>query len=740
MADALPWIIPIAGVAAILFALYLARDVLSRDTGTPAMEDVAGTIFEGAVAFIRRQYTTIGVLALVGAVVIFVIISVFETQQVADTSVFGVDLGWRTAVAFLVGAACSMASGIIGMYISVKSNVRTAAAARRSLVEAVQVAMRGGAVSGFLVVALSLLGVWGIFAAFGGLDSATVNQAPFLIVGFGFGASFVALFAQLGGGIYTKAADVGSDLVGKVEKGIPEDDPRNAGVIADLVGDNVGDCAGRGADLFESTAAENIGAMILGVGVYKIALDLGWPSPASWIFFPLIIRGFGLLATIVSVAFFIRGREDENPMNILNRGYWATTILSAAGLAFVTSQTMAVPVDGANGLPVWLYFFGAGVVGLVTSVAFVYITQFYTAGSYRPVREIAEASRTGPATNIISGTAVGFETTFVTAITIGLALLASHWLGQQAHLVTADGRDVGGIFGTAVATMGMLMTTAYILAMDTFGPITDNAGGIAEFSRAEAGAREITDHLDAVGNTTKALTKGYAIASASLAAFLLFSAYIDKVNLILGNQIAAGKQGVVLLTSVNLADVSVFVAALIGAMLAYFFSSLAIRAVGTTAQSIIVEVRRQFREMPGIMDYTQRPDYARVVDITTKAALREMIAPGLVAVATPIVVGLLLGYQAVAGLLMVGTIVGVLLATTLNNGGGAWDNAKKYIESGNLKDDDGNVLGKGSDAHAAAVVGDTVGDPFKDTAGPSLHVLVKLLATITLVLAPLFIR
>ena len=653
---------------------------------------------------------------------------------------FGVDLGWRTAVAFLVGAACSMASGIIGMYISVKSNVRTAAAARRSLVEAVQVAMRGGAVSGFLVVSLSLLGVWGIFAAFGGLDSATVNQAPFLIVGFGFGASFVALFAQLGGGIYTKAADVGSDLVGKVEKGIPEDDPRNAGVIADLVGDNVGDCAGRGADLFESTAAENIGAMILGVGVYKIALDLGWPSPASWIFFPLIIRGMGLLATIIAVAFFIRGREDENPMNILNRGYWATTILSAAGLAFVTSQTMAVPVDGASGLPVWLYFFGAGVVGLVTSVAFVYITQFYTAGSFRPVREIAEASKTGPATNIISGTAVGFETTFVTAITIGLALLASHWLGTQAHLVTADGRDVGGIFGTAVATMGMLMTTAYILAMDTFGPITDNAGGIAEFSRAEAGAREITDHLDAVGNTTKALTKGYAIASASLAAFLLFSAYIDKVNLILGNQIAAGKQGVVLLTSVNLADVSVFVAALIGAMLAYFFSSLAIRAVGTTAQSIIVEVRRQFREMPGIMDYTQRPDYARVVDITTRAALREMVAPGLVAVATPVVVGLLLGYQAVAGLLMVGTIAGVLLATVLNNGGGAWDNAKKYIESGNLKDDDGNVLGKGSDAHAAAVVGDTVGDPFKDTAGPSLHVLVKLLATITLVLAPLFIR
>jgi K(+)-stimulated pyrophosphate-energized sodium pump len=396
---------------------------------------------------------------------------------------------------------------------------------------------------------------------------------------------------------------------------------------------------------------------------------------------------------------------------------------------------------GANDIPAWIWFFGAGVVGLATSVAFVYITQYYTAGTFRPVREIAEASKTGPATNIISGTAVGYETTFVTAITIGIALWLSHFLGTQAHLTNAEGHDVGGIFGTAVATMGMLMTTAYILAMDTFGPITDNAGGVAEFSRAEAGAREITDRLDAVGNTTKALTKGYAIASASLAAFLLFSAYIDKVNLIIGRQIEAGTNGArQLLTSVNLANVDVFIAALIGAMLVYFFSSLAIRAVGTTAQSIIVEVRRQFREMPGIMDYTQRPDYARVVDITTKAALRQMILPGAVAVATPIIVGLLLGHEAVAGMLMVGTIAGVLLATVLNNGGGAWDNAKKYIESGHLLDDDGNVLGKKTPAHAAAVVGDTVGDPFKDTAGPSLHVLVKLLATITLVLAPLFIR
>jgi len=739
--ELLIWVVPVAGIAAVLFALYLARDVMSRDTGTPEMVAVGDTIREGADAFVKRQYTTIGLLALVGAVVITVVIALVETREVADVpALAGAPIGIMTGIAFLVGAACSMASGIIGMFVSVRSNVRTAAAARTSLVGAVQVAMRGGAVSGFLVVALSLLGVWGIFTAYETfVADVTVAEAPFLIVGFGFGASFVALFAQLGGGIYTKAADVGSDLVGKVEAGIPEDDPRNAAVIADLVGDNVGDCAGRGADLFESTAAENIGAMILGVAAFAIADSAGWPNPEAWIFFPLVVRAFGLLATIVAM-FFIRGSETENPMNILNRGYWVTTILSVGGLGLTTYLMMDTGGTISNGLPVWVWFFFAGIVGLATSVAFVYITQFYTAGTFRPVREIAEASRTGAATNIISGTAVGFETTFVTAISIGIALLSSHWLGQQAGLVNAAGHDVGGIFGTAVATMGMLMTTAYILAMDTFGPITDNAGGVAEFSRSEAHTREITDRLDAVGNTTKALTKGYAIASASLAAFLLFSAYIDKVNLIIGNQIEAGRTDIELLTSVNLADVGVFVAALMGAMLAYFFSSLAIRAVGKTAQSIIVEVRRQFREMPGIMDYTQRPDYARVVDITTRAALREMVAPGLVAVATPIVVGLLLGYQAVAGLLMVGTISGVLLATVLNNGGGAWDNAKKYIESGNLKDEDGNVLGKGTPAHAAAVVGDTVGDPFKDTAGPSLHVLVKLLATITLVLAPLFIR
>src|SRR4051812_36741544 len=385
-ASVLQWIIPIAGIAAVLFAGYLARDVLSRDKGPQAMQDVGDTIREGADAFVKRQYTTIGLLALVAAVVIGAVIGIVENKDVADVpALAGLQLGVLTGLAFLVGAGCSMLAGIIGMTISVRSNVRTAAAARRSLVEAVQVAMRGGAVSGFLVVSLLLLGVWGIFTLYQALVAdITVAQAPFLIVGFGFGASFVALFAQLGGGIYTKAADVGSDLVGKVEAGIPEDDPRNAGVIADLVGDNVGDCAGRGADLFESTAAENIGAMILGVAAFAIAQSAGWPNPQAWIFFPLVVRAFGLLATIVAI-FFVRGREDEDPMNMLNRGYWVTTILSVIGLAITTAVMMNTNGGTGNGgLPTWVYFFAAGIVGLGTSVAFVYITQYYTAGSYRP--------------------------------------------------------------------------------------------------------------------------------------------------------------------------------------------------------------------------------------------------------------------------------------------------------------------------------------------------------------------
>ena len=696
-------IVFVLGGLAVLFAAFLAWDVLRRDTGNDAMREISNMIYEGAMAFLKRQYRTIAIFAAITAVIVGVVIGAVENN---------VDLGIKTGISFVVGALASGIAGFIGMFIAVRSNVRTASAAQRSLNEAITVALRGGAVSGFLVVSLSLLGVAAIFVAYGGLD--TPDKAAFQIVGFGVGASFVALFAQLGGGIYTKAADIGADLVGKIEAGIPEDDPRNAAVIADLVGDNVGDCAGRGADLFESTAAENIGAMILGVAIYVATQD------PAWILFPLVIRAFGLIASAVGL-FAVRCGEDEDPMQALNRGYYVTAALATV---FMFGSTFVM-----LGQHVWLAI--AGVIGIATSIAFVFITQYYTSGSWRPVQEIARASLTGPATNIISGTAVGMETTATTAVTISLALIASYAAGAQTGL------PHGGIYGTAIATMGMLMTAAYILAMDTFGPITDNAGGIAQMSHAPAGTREITDNLDAVGNTTKALTKGYAIGSAALAAFLLFSAYLDKVTEVMHIRglLEAGERFDV----VNLANVNTFVGALLGAMLVFLFSSLAIRAVGRAGSDNIEEVRRQFRENPGIMDGTVKPDFARCVDITAKSALREMIAPGVLAVGMPIVVGLVLKAEATAGFLMVGTISGVILATVLNNGGGAWDNAKKFIEAGMLKDADGNVVAKGSEAHAASVVGDTVGDPFKDTAGPSLHVLVKLLSTITLVLAPLFV-
>src|SRR5664280_661235 len=521
--EQLQMFIPIAGLLAVGFAIFLARDVLSRDTGTKEMMEVSATINEGAVAFIKRQYLTIGILAVAGAVVIGAVISLLETKNVADTGTFGLDLGIRTGVAFAVGAACSMACGVIGMLVSVKANVRVASAAQRSLVEAVQVAMRGGAVSGFLVVALSLLGVWGIFSLYGGLAGGqSTHDAPFLIVGYGFGASFVALFAQLGGGIYTKAADVGADLVGKVEAGIPEDDPRNAGVIADLVGDNVGDCAGRGADLFESTAAENIGAMILGVAVAAAAEKANFGFSAGIIgvmMFPLIARAFGIVASIVGIMMVHMDKEEKlDPMQALNRGYYFAVVLAMAAFGGATYWLLNSPAAP----DAWWHFFLCGIVGVLTSVAFVYITQYYTEYKYRPVQSIAEASKTGPATNIIAGVGVGLECVWMPALVMGAALLISYFLGKSAF-PAASGMN-GGLFGTAVATMGMLATAAYILAMDTFGPITDNAGGIVEMSEQPEEVRRKTDRLDAVGNTTKALTKGYAVGSAALAAFLLFQA------------------------------------------------------------------------------------------------------------------------------------------------------------------------------------------------------------------------
>jgi K(+)-stimulated pyrophosphate-energized sodium pump len=695
----------------LLFAVFLARHVVAKDMGTAKMQEISNAIKEGAEAFLSRQNRTIILFAAVLAVLIFILYAYVRTPSRADP-VPQMQLAFWTTLAFVLGALCSVIAGYIGMWVSIRANIRTASAVRSSLNEGLQIAMRGGAVSGLFVVAMSLLGVGGLYWLLESLGHDP-QKIPFTIVGYGFGASFVALFAQLGGGIYTKAADVGADLVGKVEAGIPEDDPRNPAVIADLVGDNVGDCAGRGADLFESTAAENIGAMILGVGLYPYFGLKG-------ILFPLVARAFGLIASIIGIM-IVKCKETEDPMAALNRGYYVTSALAIAGFFVATNWLLAVdPGKYPEATSAWFYFFLCGVIGIIMAQAFVYITQYYTEYKYRPVKTIAEASETGPATNIIAGVAVGLECTAIPVIVISAAIIASYYLGNLSGVPHA------GLFGTAVATMGMLGTAAYILAMDTFGPITDNAGGIIEMSGQPEEVRHKTDRLDAVGNTTKALTKGYAIGSAALAAFLLFSAYLDEVA-------HYGAK----LESVNIAKPEVFVGGLLGAMLVFLFSALAIRAVGKAAYYVINEVRRQFRENPGILQGTAKPDYGRCVDIVTVGALKEMVLPGAIAVGMPIAVGLVfrlfgVGAEAVAALLMIGTIAGILTATFLNNSGGAWDNAKKFIESGAHG-------GKGSDPHKAAVVGDTVGDPFKDTAGPSLHVLIKLLSTITLVLAPLFV-
>jgi K(+)-stimulated pyrophosphate-energized sodium pump len=686
-------------VFGIIVAAALGRSVIRLDTGTAQMRHISDAIKQGAEAFMRRQNRTILLMAAILAVVIF------SSYSAASSLTLAV----RMTISFVAGAGCSMLAGFSGMWVSIRANIRTASAARASLNAALQTALRGGAVTGLSVVGLSLLGVAVLFLLFGGLDDPT--RIPSQIVAFGFGASFVALFAQLGGGIYTKAADVGADLVGKVEAGIPEDDPRNPAVIADLVGDNVGDCAGRGADLFESTAAENIGAIILAAGLYP-AFGL------KGILFPLVTGAFGLLASIIGV-FAVKGTEDGDPMHALNRGFYVTIAIATAGLAIAVYLLL-------NGN--WNFFF-SGLLGIAASILFVFITQYYTEDKYRPVLEIANACRTGAATTIISGFAVGLECVALPILVIVGAILGSFYLGEHSGLAGVT-PQAAGLFGTAVATIGMLSAAGYILAMDTFGPITDNAGGIVEMSGQTDAIRMRTDRLDAVGNTTKALTKGYAVGSAALAAFLLFSAYIDEVKSLLRLPPEAA-------FPIDLGQVPVFAGALLGAMLVFLFSSFAIRAVGHSAQTVIKEVRRQFANDPGIMAGTSDPDYGACVDIVTRSALKEMIVPGVLAVASPVAVGLVFrmfhfGATAVAAFLMVGTITGVLMAMLMNNSGGAWDNAKKYIELNHFG-------GKGSEAHKAAVVGDTVGDPFKDTAGPSLHVLIKLLSTITLVAAPLFL-
>jgi K(+)-stimulated pyrophosphate-energized sodium pump len=747
------WIALAVGVLALLAALLIARSVIAGDTGTPDMRAISDAIREGAEAFLARQYRTIGIIAVILAVIVY--LGYHASPRTAPFAL-------RTVISFLVGATCSGIAGFTGMYVSIRTNIRAAAAARSSLNKALQAALRGGAVTGLVVVALALLGVSILFLAYGGTTNPTA--VVYQLVGFGFGASLVALFAQLGGGIYTKAADVGADLVGKVEAGIPEDDPRNPAVIADLVGDNVGDCAGRGADIFESTAAETVGAMILGAALYPVFGIKG-------ILFPLIVHAINLIASTIGVA-VVRAKETEDPMHALNRGFYVTAAIALAGFGVIVWKML----DGPGVQPGWL--FACGVIGLATAFLFVWITEYYTESRYRPVQLIAESSLTGPATNIISGLAVGMETPALPVVVISIALLASYYCGVRALAGATDAYGhalaisdyAKGIYGTAIATMGMLSTAAYILAMDTFGPITDNAGGIIEMSHQPDSVRDKTDKLDSAGNTTKALTKGYAIGSASLAAFLLFSAYLEEVHTIVVDKVAAaGPAGYMppgwSFTNINLAEIPVFVGALLGAMLVFLFSSLAIKAVGRTAQKVVQDVRDQFRENPGIMEGTSKPNYARCVSIVTGAALKEMVLPGLLVVGLPVAVGLIFrnfsstygtssvvltagqmsnvpminghpvnlgGATAVAGLLMVGTIAGILLAMLMNNGGGAWDNAKKFIETGQYG-------GKRSEAHKAAVVGDTVGDPFKDTAGPSLHVLIKLLATITLVLAPLFL-
>src|SRR5438046_3181065 len=588
-------LVMLISVLSLAFAVYLAREVLAADEGTPQMQEIAGAIKEGAEAFLRRQNATIFVIGLGVATLIFVLYALVRPPNPNDpTSPFNMALA--TTLAFCFGALCSGVSGYVGMFVSIRANLRTASAVRTSLNRALQLALRGGAVSGLFVVAMSLLGVGGLFVLLRAFGVAE-EKIPLLIVGYGFGASLVALFAQLGGGIYTKAADVGADLVGKVEAGIPEDDPRNPAVIADLVGDNVGDCAGRGADLFESTAAENIGAMVLGVVLFPYFGIAG-------VIFPLVARSFGLLASIVGV-FVVRAREDEAPMTALNRGYIVASVLAAILFGFAAWAMLQPNSPTTTGAWTWAYYWVCGLSGMVTAVIYVWVTQYYTEARYRPVRDIAKSSETGPATNIISGFAVGLEATAIPAVVVSIAILVSYWLGESTGILH------GGIYGTAIATMGMLATAAYILAMDTFGPIVDNGAGIIEMSGMSEAARKNMDKLDAAGNTTKALTKGYAVGSAALAAFLLFNAFLTEAQV----------------KAVDLAHPETFIGAFMGAALVFLFTAFAIRAVGRAAWSIIKDVRDQFRENPSIMAGTVKPDYGRTVDICTRSALREMVVP-----------------------------------------------------------------------------------------------------------------
>lgn len=672
-----PIIAAIAGILALLFAVVLAKRVTSVEPGSQKMTEIMGSIHEGAMAFLSRQYKTL--LIFVAAMAVVIVVAGMLTGGTEG------GLNPLTVIPFVVGAICSILAGNIGMRIATKANARTANAAQTDgLNKALGVAFSGGAVMGMSVVGLGLLGLGAIILLFPG-QSAVIN-------GFSLGASSVALFGRVGGGIYTKAADVGADLVGKVEAGIPEDDPRNPAVIADNVGDNVGDVAGMGSDLFESYVGSVIAAIALGA-----SLAIG--ENGEGVVVPLLLAAWGILSSIIGT-FFVRTGEGKNPQKALDAGTYVATLLSIVGTFAICK--FILPETFLDGRYTSMGVFIASVAGLIAGTLIGKITEYYTSAEYKPVKEIAASCETGTATNIISGIATGMTSTALPIIVICCGIFAAYYFA--------------GLYGIAIAAVGMLSTTGIVVAVDAYGPISDNAGGIAEMAGLEHHVREITDNLDAVGNTTAAIGKGFAIGSAALTALALFSAYTQ----------AAG------VSVIDIMNPMVVVGLFIGGMLPFLFSAMTMQAVGRSAAHMITEVRRQFREIPGLMEGTAKPDYARCVDISTTAALHEMVMPAVLAVIAPLFVGLVLGPEALGGLLAGALVTGFLLAVMMSNAGGAWDNAKKYIENGNFG-------GKGSEAHAAAVNGDTVGDPFKDTSGPSINILIKLMTIIALVFVPLFL-